>query len=70
MQEENPQPFADVGKPGTDDTRRCPGCGTSVADLYVDGRMGCARCYETFPNIIQRALVALHGANEHMGKRL
>ena len=47
---------------------QCPGCGTSLADLYTDGRMGCARCYETFADIIQRALVVLHGSTRHMGK--
>lgn len=69
-QDEISQAFGDAIRFQADDMRECPGCGTSVRDLYSDGRMGCARCYDAFGDIIQRALVVLHGANRHIGKTL
>ena len=67
---EKPDLFSDIVQPDPDDNRRCPGCGTSIADLYTDGRMGCALCYDTFHDIIHRALVVLHGETRHVGKTL
>jgi len=49
---------------------RCPNCGTSLLDLYKDGRMGCAACYMTFRSTVHRALIVLHGAHEHVGKSI
>ena len=46
----------------------CPVCGVTRADLYLNGRMGCASCYETFTNEVLRALWRVHGAVEHIGK--
>lgn len=46
----------------------CPGCNLTRRALYADGQMGCARCYETFAQEVQRALREIHGATEHIGK--
>ncbi len=48
----------------------CPSCGTSLLDLYKDGRMGCAECYVTFKSQVHRALIVLHGAHMHIGKSI
>ena len=62
--------FADIDPVHAETELRCPKCGTTLTDLYSDGRMGCASCYDTFRDVIQRALVVLHGASRHVGKTL
>ncbi len=52
----------------TDEKEACPGCGLTRRDLYQQGQMGCARCYETFPAEVQRALKEIHGETRHLGK--
>jgi protein arginine kinase activator len=46
----------------------CPWCGLTRRELYAEGRMGCARCYETFAAEVTRALKEIHGEDEHIGK--
>jgi len=46
----------------------CPDCGMTRAELYAQGHMGCARCYETFGAEVRRALEEIHGATRHIGK--
>lgn len=41
----------------------CPSCGLSAALLHDTGRMGCARCYETFADMVAEAVRELHGGN-------
>jgi protein arginine kinase activator len=48
----------------------CPVCGTALAGLYSNGRMGCPFCYEAFREVVGRALLVLHGASRHIGKTL
>ena len=57
-------------KPGiiSDQEEFCPWCGLTRRELYADGRMGCARCYETFAAEVTRALKEIHGEDEHVGK--
>lgn len=62
--------FADTVKPQEPDRRICPRCGTTIDDLYRNGLMGCATCYEVFGDVVSRALVVLHGTSEHTGKTL
>lgn len=46
----------------------CPWCGLTRRELYEEGQMGCARCYETFAAEVARALKEIHGEDEHIGK--
>jgi protein-arginine kinase activator protein McsA len=48
--------------------RACPSCGTTRHDLYTDGRMGCADCYQVFAAEASQALQEIHGAVQHIGK--
>ncbi|MGQ9708610.1 MAG: UvrB/UvrC motif-containing protein [bacterium] len=46
----------------------CPGCGMSFAEFKRLGRLGCARCYETFAELLQPLIRRLHGSVQHIGK--
>ncbi len=46
----------------------CPACGMTRRELYAQGKMGCARCYETFGAEVRRALREIHGETRHLGK--
>jgi len=52
----------------TDEEEACLGCGLTRRDLYQQGQMGCAQCYETFSAEVQRALKEIHGETRHLGK--
>ncbi|WP_119322344.1 hypothetical protein [Capsulimonas corticalis] len=57
----------DIGA-GQASTDICPKCGLTRADLYQNGHMGCAFCYEIFESEVLHALSRIHGAVEHIGK--
>jgi protein-arginine kinase activator protein McsA len=40
--------------------RACPTCGLTAAELRDTGRMGCAACYDAFPEMVARAVEELH----------
>ena len=46
----------------------CPQCGMARSELYSDGKMGCARCYQAFGAEVQQALKEIHGETRHLGK--
>jgi len=46
----------------------CPGCGLSGADFRQHGRLGCARCYDTFKPVLDPLLPTLHRGLTHVGK--
>lgn len=62
-------PFADVPAEERESVV-CAKCGTSQADLYSDGRMGCAECYKVFAGDVRRALIVIHSTHRHVGKNL
>ncbi len=62
--------FSDAQEPDGSELIKCEQCGTSLHDLYKDGRMGCADCYVTFKSQVHRALIVLHGAYAHIGKSI
>ena len=39
----------------------CSVCGLTAAELRDTGRMGCARCYDTFADMVAQAAKELHG---------
>ena len=47
----------------------CEGCGTTLASFKKEGRLGCARCYETFESSILPVLKSIHMNTQHTGKR-
>ena len=47
----------------------CPCCGFTQADFAKTGKLGCARCYETFEYPLSTILPHMHPALIHRGKR-
>jgi protein arginine kinase activator len=47
----------------------CPACGATLADFRHTGRLGCARCYDTFEAHLRDLLRRLHGNTRHEGER-
>jgi len=46
----------------------CPGCGMGYDRFKETGRLGCARCYDTFQAELGLLLRRIHGATRHAGK--
>lgn len=46
----------------------CPACGLNAAGFKRTGRLGCARCYETFRDDLMPLLRKIHGSAQHTGK--
>jgi protein-arginine kinase activator protein McsA len=47
---------------------RCRLCGTTLADIVVDGRPGCCRCYARFAGEVEQAVETAQGSICHVGK--
>ena len=54
--------------PPTEETERCPTCGTSFEEIIRSGMMGCADCYNTFYDKLKPSLSRIHGRASHTGK--
>lgn len=54
-------------KPASD-TLRCPFCGVSFAEISDSGRVGCAKCYDTFKKQLLPTVERIHGRASHTGK--
>lgn len=54
--------------PTTGTAGRCSDCGATLQDFRETGRLGCARCYETFEAPLRTLLRRLHGASRHIGE--
>ncbi|MDR3710603.1 MAG: hypothetical protein P4L33_20065 [Capsulimonadaceae bacterium] len=48
----------------------CPTCHTRLDRIYADGFLGCETCYEVFADVVQQALISMHGTSRHTGKTL
>lgn len=48
--------------------QKCPVCGFSQQDFKKTGRLGCARCYETFSEGLAGLLKGMHKGPKHVGK--
>ncbi|MDD2403545.1 MAG: UvrB/UvrC motif-containing protein [Victivallaceae bacterium] len=46
----------------------CPECKWDSNQLRQTGRLGCAKCYETFKTILDKALPNMHRGKIHIGK--
>jgi len=47
---------------------KCPECGFTQADFKKAGRLGCARCYDTFSEALVSLLKTMHKGTRHVGK--
>lgn len=64
-------PFASLlgeSKQIRSDTKRCPLCGSTFEDLAMEGKVGCAKCYETFARELESTISQLHGNAVHCGR--
>lgn len=48
----------------------CPNCGLSYLKFKEIGRLGCAKCYETFEMQLSPLLKRIHGSIKHVGKKV
>jgi protein arginine kinase activator len=46
----------------------CAGCGMTLQHFKTTGRLGCARCYDTFRQELLPLLQRVHEANSHRGR--
>ncbi len=50
------------------DSYSCRLCGTTLADIVVDGKPGCCLCYARFAGEIEEAVKEAQGCTYHIGK--
>ena len=48
--------------------KTCPQCGMTYSRLQKTGKMGCAKCYDTFRTPIEETIRQVHGRAVHTGK--
>jgi len=46
----------------------CPLCGSAFSDIAHSGKVGCAKCYETFRNELMPTVTGIHGRSKHTGR--
>ncbi|MDT8340261.1 MAG: UvrB/UvrC motif-containing protein [Longimicrobiales bacterium] len=46
----------------------CPFCGLTYADFKEVGRLGCAECWTTFQDPLEKLVRRVHGSSQHLGK--
>lgn len=46
----------------------CPDCGESAGGIAKTGQVGCAKCYQTFSNLLAPYLTRLYGKAVHTGR--
>ncbi|MGQ0538885.1 MAG: UvrB/UvrC motif-containing protein [Gemmatimonadaceae bacterium] len=47
---------------------RCAFCSMTLKDFRSTGRLGCARCYDTFEVSLRELLKRVHGNGRHVGR--
>lgn len=50
------------------DDKRCPSCGTTLAEYSKKGVLGCEKCYEVFREELMPSIRKIHGKTTHKGK--
>lgn len=48
---------------------RCASCGLTDTEFWNTERLGCARCYEAFAELLTPLIAQMHRGTEHVGKR-
>jgi protein arginine kinase activator len=46
----------------------CQSCGISFKEIMQKGKVGCAKCYDTFKDKLAPAIYKIHGNKKHIGK--
>lgn len=46
----------------------CPLCGAAESDIIRTGKVGCAKCYEVFSDIINPYINRIFGDAQHVGR--
>lgn len=59
--------FSTEGKEAPKTADPCPLCGTTAEEISRTGRVGCARCYDTFSGILTPYIRRIHGNTYHSG---
>lgn len=57
-----------VGDAGGASRYSCKYCGTTLADIIIDGKPGCCGCFERFAVEIAEAIESSQGRGQHVGK--
>ena len=47
---------------------KCAGCGRLYSEFQKSGMLGCARCYRSFAQPLEKILEEIHGTCRHTGK--
>ncbi len=63
LEEEEPR----RAKAGT--VKTCPLCGSRFSELVEKGKVGCAECYHTFADELEKTVHSLHGRVTHVGRK-
>lgn len=50
------------------ETASCSFCGMTLRDFRASGRLGCARCYQTFEGPLRELLRRVHHSAKHVGR--
>lgn len=52
----------------SDNSERCPMCGTSLSAIRKTGNAGCSKCYEVFRSQFMPLISRIHGKTVHNGR--
>lgn len=49
-------------------SKKCEGCGATFADIRREGKVCCAKCYDTFAAELEPTIRSLYGNTVHVGR--
>ncbi|MDD6800067.1 MAG: hypothetical protein PUE85_06605 [Firmicutes bacterium] len=55
--------------PRKKEPKTCPLCGSTFSDIAARGKVGCAKCYETFADELEPTIASVHGRAVHCGRK-
>ncbi len=61
-------PFHGTGLASPTEPKKCPMCGSTFSDIATTGKVGCAKCYETFADELENSIRAANGSGSHLGR--
>jgi protein arginine kinase activator len=47
---------------------QCDSCGLTYDEFRKEGKVGCAKCYDTFEDKLRPLIKRIHGSEKHVGK--
>ena len=56
------------GERSLSEAKKCPLCGATFGELVKEGKVGCAKCYDTFASELERTVTGIHGQSTHTGR--